>query len=452
MILRRIFDLLQLDKTLGYALLTRIWQAISGPLTIAFVVKYMDKDETGVYTVLIGVLGIQTLFELGLLNVLIGHAGHAAGALKDASGEKLTEARARMSELIRASQVWFGGASVLFSIASISIGWITLSRSDTQVAWSAALLSLIPIVALTIYLSPLLAILEGSGDRELIYKVGFLARFVGTFVVWSALLFGFGIWALVASAAVQTAFSAVVPLVLRSSFFRQYRGLNKQASEFSWMKDVVPAQWRMAAVAAAYHFATQYFVIILANYYSTEEAGRLGLTLLITSAIQMFALAWVQTKFSLISQMHADGQREEAGTLWRQTAIISTTLLVIMFIVLTAILYFLPNIQSVLESFEFKKRDLPSRFITPTQCAIYGIGCLANHFVALQGFYVLARKANPLVIASVTGFLTVTLMIWYAGANFAADGIVIAFALGVSLIALPLHTWSYLRFRSADLN
>lgn len=451
MLAQRIFDRLQLDKTLGYALLTRVWQAVSGPLTIALVIAMLNEDQTGIFYGLMNVIAIQTLFELGLLNVLIGHAGHAATAINNAPGseeQESTNAKARMAELIHASRKWFTAASILFALCSLAIGWFTFSNSDTQTAWMLPLLAIVPAATLTIYFSPSLAILEGSGDRELIYRFGFYTRLTGSFAVWATLYLGFGIWALVVSALVQTCWTAYLPLVHRSGFFQQFKSIDRTATDFTWSKDVVPAQWRAAAVSATHHFATQYFVIILLNFWTTGKAGQLGMTLTVTGAIQMLALAWVQTKFSVISSHHGSGDRETAGTYWRQTAIVSTGLLVVAFTTLIGILLMLPTLQPYVSDWVGKEIDLPSKFITPLQCAILGIGCVANHFVALQGFYVLARKANPLVISSVAGFLIVGIVVWIAGAQYGTDGIVIGFAASVSLVALPLHTIAYMRFRS----
>ena len=461
MSLRKVFDRLQLDRTLSYALATRIWQAVSGPITIWLVMESLNKDETGVFYALIGVINIQAMFELGLLSVLIAHAGHAASAIDEAQQKSVDDddvasvtetSFARMAELIHASRVWFSGASILFAVAALAIGWLTFDSSDTQAQWRGPLLALIPIVALTVYISPSLAILEGSGKRELIYRFAFYARFMGTFTVWATLLMGYGIWALVVSALVQLLWTAYLPCVHQQSFFKQYnyqrfKAAIVRSSDFSWMKDVVPAQWRVALISVAYQFAVQYFAVILFYFHGSVEAGRLGMTLQITVAIQMLAMTWVQTKFSVVSAKHGQGDREEAGTLWRQTALISTSLLVVAFATLCTILYFLPHIESAITSAGFRKRALVDRFITPTQCVFLGIACVANHLQALQGFYVLARRANPLVVASVVGSLIIAASVWIGGAYFATDGIVIGYALSITLFALPIHTIAYMKFR-----
>jgi hypothetical protein len=352
-----------------------------------------------------------------------------------------------MHELIRASQRWFSGASVLFATVAIGLGWYTFANSDTVTNWTAPLLVTVPIAAFGIYFAPALAVLEGSGDRELIYRIRFYQRFLGSFAVWASLVMGLGVWAIAVSAALQAVFSGYVPLVQRAAFFRRFKAITARPKNFSWQRDVVPAQWRAAAVSSAYHIATQLFTLVLLNFHTTVEAGCLGMTLTATTAIQMLALAWVQTKFSVISLQHGEGNREAAGTMWRQTAIVSSLLLMVAFVTLTILIACLPTIGWQLENWGFKPRDLAARFITPTQCMILGVGCLANHLIAVQAFYVLARKANPFVIASVTGSLCTAAAVWIGGYLYATTGIVVGYAVTMALIGLPLHSYAYLQFR-----
>jgi hypothetical protein len=452
-ILRQIFERLQIDRPLAYALSTYIWQAISGPVTIALVIKFLSEDQTGIFYGLVTVVAIQGLFELGLLNVLIGHAGHAAAELKaassgDSDAGRSREADARMRELIAASHRWFCGASLLFVGIALILGWHTFTNSDATTPWAAPLLVTVPLAALGVYFAPALAILEGTGDRELIYRFRFYQRFTGSFVVWAALVFGFGVWALAVSAFVQAFWSGYLPLVHRASFFRRFKKITDRPDNFSWSKDVVPAQWRAAVVSGAYHVATQLFTLILLNFHTTVEAGRLGMTLTATTALQMLALAWVQTKFSVIAVEHGKGNREAAGTLWRQTAAVSSGLLMIGFAVLTIVIAYLPSLQLILEGWGFKQRDLAARFITPTQCLILGAGCIANHLIAVQAFYVLARRANPFVVASVTGSLITAAAVWIGGYYFATTGIVVGYATATALVGLPLHSLAYLQYRT----
>jgi hypothetical protein len=455
LIIRQLARGLQLDKPLAFALASRIWQAATGPITIALIIWSLTEDEQGIYYGIIPVIGIQAFFELGLLNVLISQAGHAHAAYLSAiqSGDRdsLKIAAMRMKQLIVGSRHWFAGSCVLFAAAALAIGWNTFVRSDASVAWRLPLLVVVPLSAVAVYFSPSLAILEGTGRRELIYRFRLYQMICGSLAVWLALAGGFGIWALVVATGIQACWATYLVSFHQADFFRQVADQSRGPEEsppkatdtdagqhFSWARDVLPKQWRVAVMGAAFHLATQFLTIIVLTFHTAAEGGRLGMTLSITTAIQMLALAWVQTKYSLISGLHGQGDREEAGTLWRQTAVVSCALLVTAFTLLTVVLAILPWFGQGWET----------RFIRPWQVAVLGAGCLANQLVALQGCYVLARNANPLTAATLVGYLTTAVAVWIGGYYASTSGVVVAFAVGIAVVALPLHSWAYVRFRS----
>lgn len=435
---RKTADKLQLDRPLAYALLSRLWQACTGPITILLIVGFLTEAEQGVYYCLVPIIGIQAFFELGLLNVLISKAGHAYSAyltVKD-SPQDLEVAAGRLGELIRASRRWFSWASVLFAITSVSLGWSILSQNANDVAWRTALLAVVPLAAITVSLSSSLAILEGAGQRELVYRVRFYQAVCGGGLVWLALALGWGIWALVLASGVQAIWSAYLVRIHQRHFFRKFENAGT-GHEFSWLREVLPIQWRAALSGLALHAATQFLTLCIMTFHSASEAGQLGITLSITTAIQMLAMAWVQTKYPLISEMHGRDDREKAGTLWRQTSIVSSGLLCVALASLVAAIALLP----------LAERGWEQRFAAPWIVFVLGMGCLANHVVALQGIYVLARGDKPFVVASVVGLSTTTALVWTLGYYYSIAGVVIGFTAGMTFAVLPLHSWQYWQFR-----
>ncbi|MEM1070350.1 MAG: hypothetical protein AAGI63_15715, partial [Planctomycetota bacterium] len=85
---RKIRDRLQLDRPLGFAVATRVWQGISGPITIVLLVQALTLSEQGVYYAMIGIVGIQAYFELGLLNVLVSQSGHEMAAIRQLESDQ----------------------------------------------------------------------------------------------------------------------------------------------------------------------------------------------------------------------------------------------------------------------------------------------------------------------------------------------------------------------------
>ncbi len=190
--LRQIRDRLQLDRPLAFALATRCWQAMSGPITIVLLIRRLNLSEQGVYYAIVGIIGIQAYFELGLLNVLVSHSGHEAAAMRKATQESIDRDIAAKPirigsccgtnagpDPVFVSLVWRRSHSLYVSCA-LAFGWFTLS--DSAVNWQGPLLALVPIAAVSVFLAPALAILEGAGQRDLIYRFRFVQmvhRFAG---------------------------------------------------------------------------------------------------------------------------------------------------------------------------------------------------------------------------------------------------------------------------------
>ena len=455
---RRLTQVLQFDRPLAFALAARIWQGISGPVTIAFLIESVSLREQGVYYGLVSIVGIQALFELGLLNVLVSHAGHQSAMLNERGGgvqkpgdgqrfraeRAIPEAALRMRELIRGAGLWFGGAAVLYVLVALMFGWRALAGTSDTVQWKLPLLTLVPLAAVPVFLSPKLAILEGAGYRDVIYRFRFWQAVAGSLGVWAALLAGWKLWALVVATLVQVICSLYIVYWDKANFFARFCGIDSRPAKFFWWHNVVPGQWRMAAASIAVHLATQFFTVVVLAFHSEAEAAPLGMTLSMTMAIQMLSLAWVQTKFSVVSAYHGAGDREAAGTMWRHTAMVSTGILAAALGALLAAVTLLPSLAATFPAID---REIVNRFLMPHQLVVLSIGCIANHLVAVQSFYVMSRVAAPLVGASVVGFLTTAVAVWIGGYWFSTDGVLIAYAATMSFVTLPLHTLAYLRFR-----
>lgn len=441
--LERLAKRFQIDRPLWFAMSARAWQAISGPLTIIFLVRALTLGEQGVYYVLASVMSIQLFFELGLLNVLISQSGHLASDI----AANRPHAKQRMSQLISVAGRWFLWASVLYAFAAIGFGWRTLADKVSTDDWKMPLVCLSIVAAGTVALAPRLAILEGAGYRASVYKVRFFQMLLGTLAVWSTLLMGFKLWALVLSSFVQFLCSFLATFVVHRSFFeslhhaKEDRETNVKSVEESglkWFSEVFPLQWRVALTSIAYHVATQFFTVILVRYHGEEAAGQLGMTMSIVMAIQGMAITFIQTKFSLVSNLHGAGDREEAGELWRRSALISTGLLVTALSSVLILIWLLP----------LAEKGWEDRFIEPWQMVILAVGCVANHGVALQGFYVLSRKGKPFLSACLIGFGVTAISVWAGGAWWGATGIVTGYAFGMLCITLPLHSLSYWLYRA----
>ncbi|QDT03153.1 hypothetical protein K227x_15350 [Rubripirellula lacrimiformis] len=447
--LSNLSERLHLDRSLALVLATKVWQVMSGPVTIALIIATFSLQEQGVYSGIIGIVGIQSLFELGLLNVLIGQAGHEMphlrkGQEKGNEDEQGTpdEPVRRMAELVRGSRRWFAVASLLFAALALVFGWVTFHGGAAD-GWQMPLMFVVPLSAIAVFLSPSVAILEGAGFRADVYRTRLFQMVTGSLVVWGGLVLGCKLWVLVFSAAAQAGWMAYLTHWRHASFFQQFLAVDQRPQDFSWRRDVVPIQWRSAIVSIVFYVATGLFTVIVINFHSATEAAPLGMTLTIVAAIQMLALAWIQTKYPVVAALHGEMRREEAGTLWRQIAITSTALLVAGLGALIALIAMLPVLETWIQV------ALVPRFLSVTQAAMLGAGCVLNHAIAIQSFYVLSRRSSPLLNASVIGYGSVAIAVWFGGYWDGTNGLLIGYMTAMLLVAFPVHTLAYMKFRSA---
>ncbi len=444
--LQRIAAWLQFDRSLSFALIARVWQAISGPITMALLVLTMTKLEQGIFTGILGIVAIQPLFELGLGSVLIGQAGNVIGRARGQSNShtlanQLSEsvAQGSLPDLARVSSWWFGSIAVLYFIGGGLMGWKVLSGDGiVLIDWRLPLVLAIALAAMTLAISPRVYVLEGGGEREHVYRLRLWQAVAGSLTMWLALLLGLKLWAIVAVFAVGAVFQLVIAYGARAQRLLLRPPGRPTASHRLWIAQIAPLQWRTAAASAAHYLASQLLYIYVLNYHGASEAAPFGLTLQATVAVQALALAWAQTKFPLIARYQAQGERELAGNLWRQTAIVSSGLLLL---ALCALAIAVSGLPLLLPGWEL-------RFISPGLILVLAVGYLANHLFALQAFYVLSRGAKPFVVASVTGLLCVAVAVWFGGKVYSVPGVIVAFSLSMACIALPLHSWAYLKFRA----
>ena len=68
---QRLAQWLQLDRSLSFALMARVWQAISGPITVALQISAFNLHELGIF--------VGILINLRSVNRWLGCHGVACG-------------------------------------------------------------------------------------------------------------------------------------------------------------------------------------------------------------------------------------------------------------------------------------------------------------------------------------------------------------------------------------
>jgi len=422
-----------LNQTVIAAIGGRLWQFISGPLTVFLIARQFSEVEQGFFYAFSGYLGTQAFFELGLSSVLISFAGHQHAAIESTDAKDSLGARTMLTDLVRKSLRYYAVSSLLFLLITGASGFLFFSRQQVAIPWEGPWCALMLVATLNLAMTPLIAILEGTGSAKTVYRNRFLQAILGSITVWLALLFNFSLWTTVASAAVQLAMQLVLVLgpgrhLLRGDLLR-----SSEDASIRWRRNVLPMQWRIAVQGIALYLATQALTLVLLETQNVQIAGRWGMTWSILLALQSMAIAWVNAAFPQATRFAANAQFSQLRSYWRQISVASSLLL------LTGLVAF-ALVVSILNTLEI---SLGSRFIDPLDLLLFGIGMLAYHWAASLGYLVRAQKRESLYWAATLGQIVVAVACWTAGGIGGVRPLCIAFAVANMLVLLPLHLLAY---------
>lgn len=435
--LGQLLQLGQVDRVLLLAFAARLWPLVAGPVTVLLIVEHFSPETQGLFYGFSSVLNLQAFFELGASSLIISLAGHHAVEMQQADSLVSQRGKRRLAAIFRGMVLWYSCVGTLFFIAAFSLGWWTFSREQASGPWRLPWTTIVPVAAISMWLTPWIAILEGIGNRDDVYRYRFYQVITGSLVVWVAILSGFGVWSVVAAAAVQLVWLLNLIFYKFADFFRDLRRNACAREPIAWRQEIIPAQWRIGVQSAAHYLATQLLTLFVIATEGLAYGGRFGMTMAVAMSIQGVALAWVQTKFSVMAQLVAKHRRAEAHRLWMTSLLVSTIALVAGFIGFAATIGVLSN--------SFPKIGL--RFIEWVNILILGAGLAANHIIANQAYFVLACRDKPLFGAIISGMIITAITTWIGALAADGRGVVFGYTLGLLLVALPIHSLAFYAYR-----
>lgn len=304
----------------------RAWGILAGAVTLVLLPLWLSPVQQGYFYTFASLLALQVFFELGLSQVIIQLVGHEAAHLRfhdDGNVSGAPERVARLSGITLLLRRWYALAAVLFIILGGLAGALffghngqALPASEWAPVWAVAVV----LTAVNLYLSPQLAVVEGTGQVGQVARLRLLQSMVGYVCLWVLLLAGAQLWATVA---VPLVAACATPMWLRArvGWLKVPSGAT---SPISWWRDVFPLQWRIAVSWACGYFIFSLFTPIVFASHGAAEAGRLGMAMSVFSAVTTLGLSWVNAKTPAFAMHVSRGESAALNHLFRGVALRST--------------------------------------------------------------------------------------------------------------------------------
>jgi hypothetical protein len=439
-ILKKLLKYIGVDKAVSYVLAGKGISFIVQPITLYLIATYFTGVEQGYYYTFGNIISASIFLELGLGMVLTQYASHEFALLNWTDDGGLAgdiKALSRLISLIKKSIKWYGVLTILAVIIFIpgGIAFFGSNSRSAGVYFTMPWIVLVIFSSFTLFLSPLLAILEGCGRVADIQKMKLYQIIFGAFFIWVVILSHGNLFA--ASSLAITNF-----IVASYWILSKYPGLLNQLKvdgyviedqQISWKKELFPMQWKIAVSWISGYLAYQLFTPLLFQYQNATVAGQMGMTLYISNIALGIGIVWLSTKFPLygaiIKKKNFDLLDKIAleNTIYAFTFTSIFSFLGLLIIYLIKIYY--PHIGDRLLSLGAVSALLFSNLIILLVTSMAG--------------YLRAHKEEPLLISSIIHAIVTVVVALIVVKYYNADVLAYAIALINLVINLPMITYIF---------
>lgn len=449
---------LGMDRAVGYAVLARLWQLLTGPVTQLLIVLYFQQLTQAYYYAFSWLLGMQIFAELGLHVVIISISSHEWSrlSLHDGRIQGDPQALSRLLSLNRLTTRWYSAVAVVFVLTVTAAGALYFQHLPAEsttagtvpapgeaaspVNWLAPWVTLVLLNSLQLPLLPRTAILEGCQQLPVINHVRFWQSVAGTLTVWYLIAGGGGLWAMCGAAAVRLLGESYLVGIRYRHFFADCRRDNA-GPEIHWQTEILPLQWRIAIQGILLWFVNGLPGLVIFRYHSAAETGRLGMTWTILTAMQSAALAWVETRRPQFGALIAARRYAELDRLFLRLTRLSLSIMAAGVSLFTAVVWWLGTRP------EWLPQRLSQRLLPAGPTALFALGMVIFQFALCTNLYVRAHKRDPFLAASVISSLALAGLELWLGRQLGGAGVALGYLMGVSTVQVPLWTaiWWFTR-------
>jgi len=396
------------DRAVFFSNAAQLLRLITGPMTMALVVRYLTPEVQGYFYAFSGVVAMQVFLEMGFSQNILQFASHEFAKLQISPSGRLGGDEVAKSRLISLGRLAFGYYAIAAAVFLVGIGtggqvFFTLSKAHhpeaSPIAWQGAWWIIAATAALSLAINPAWALLEGCGQIAKVGQFRFWSSLAAFAVNAGLLIGGAGIYAAAFGSLAAVALS-VSHLAWRwRTFFLQFLQL-PQCGEISWRREIWPFQWRIAISWMSGYLIFDMISPVAFYFCGAAEAGRLGFSLQITRMIFNVAMSWINTKAPRFGTLIAAKSWQELDILWRRSTLQS---FLFCLLGMSAFLLSIPYIDLILPKTTTRLAPFPVNFWL-------SLAMLVQLLVSSMAIELRAHKREPYMWLSVGGALLTSLL------------------------------------------
>jgi hypothetical protein len=421
-----------------FSMATRGVQSVAALLSIVLVGRFVDRTTQGYYFAFVSFVVFVQLAEFGLGYAVMQSASHELRSDPGVAGTGQDMRRGRLAELLRGA-IRFNTCAVLVATAILAIGGTTMLRAgepsvgDSQVVWLAPWAAALVGAALSQLPNPRVALLEGDGHTEAVWRFRLIQELATAFALCLSLRIGLGLWAVAISYGVRLNAAAIwLHRGWRRMYFAELAAHRMAADSGYWWEEVWPFQWRIGVSALCGYLTFQFFTPLMFALKGAVVAGQFGMTLSLTNGLLTATTAWLASQAPIFGRLISQRSFAELDTrfsraLWSSVGVAVVAGIALELTVMTA---------------DKLNYTIAGRVLPPMPFGLFVAAAVVNHVVFGMAVFLRAHRREPLMAPSLLGAV-LTPLVAYVGGRFGATTVAASY-FGLAVVGLVITTVIFL--------
>ena len=432
-----------IDKSIAYSSGSRIVQGVAGVGSVFFISTYLTGVEQGFYFTFGSILALQVFFELGLTGIMTQFVAHEASHLTLNTRliyEGEYKYKSRLASLIHFCVKWYLVLAIMAFVFLLISGFLffrNYGNNADKVNWLLPWLLICIGTAIKLFQSPFNSILMGIGKVKEMSKIMFYQQIVIPLSMWAGLVFGLKLYVM----GIGYILSVLVwqLYVYHSKLDRIIVNLWRENIEerISYLKEILPFQWRIAISWISGYFIFQLFNPVLFATEGPIVAGQMGMTLHALTAIQSLAMSWMNTKVPFYSNLIALKEYNKLDEVFGHTLNQMSAICLIMLVA-----FFATVVALNMTGYEFGGTILAGRFLSYYPTLFLMLSVFLQQYVTSWATYLRCHKKEPFLVLSICQGVACCMSTLILGELFGLYGITIGYCF-ITLIFMPWAYWIY---------
>jgi hypothetical protein len=438
--IRPILHLFGVNRAVLFGVMSKVWFALAGAVTMLLVALYFSPQVQGYYFTFYSLVAMQLLVELGLTTVIINFTSHEWVKLSlNSKGmiEGDINALSRFKSLFIVGMRWYSIGAIIFTVVVGSIGYVFFSHApQVGINWSLPWLIFCFLGGINFVVLPIFAFLEGSNQISQVYFYRFILEIVRSVAMWICILQGAALWTLSMSLFSAICWSVLYLLANYVNYFKSIIAA-KVTIKINWWKEVWPMQWRLAVSWLSGYFFFYLFTPVLFFSHGVVVAGQMGMTFSMANALSIVSSMWIVTRTAQYGMLISKKAYKELDALLFRSAAFAVLVAVLGAIVGFSFIYYI-NVTN---------NPFALRFLDPVSTLFFLVSSVLTQISIAQSTYLRAHKKEPFMMLSIISAIIMIVLIFFSGGRWGPIGMAVSYFLVVTFITIPYGTLIWYRCR-----